>query len=999
MKQYPENPLPTGSEQAMSGPRASSRHGAGKDSLLHSLQEENERLRRELQRLRGATEPPAAPPEGQEIGAILDHLPAMVGYWDRDLRNRFGNRAYAAWFGIAPEQMAGRHLREVIGEDLYRLNRPFLEAALAGQLQTFERSIPRPDGSGVRHSLTNYIPDFQNGKVQGIFVLVADISLVKEAGLHLQASEERYRTVVQDQGELISRLRTDGSYLFANEVYCRFFGKSLQEVLDGRWQPLVHADDLDRVNSELAALSPDNPLVMIENRVIAADGKVHWMQFSNRGTFAADRRLLEIQSVGRDISDRKAAEEALRASESWFRGIFENANTGIAAIDAGGRLVRVNGAFQRMLGYPAEVLAGMHIADFTHPDDRQPEQELIDDVLARRRESYRITKRYLAADGRMLWADIFVTAIRDAQGEVSNLVGLVHEITEQKRAEADLRIATAAFESQEGMMITDADNVILRVNRAFTRISGYPAEELVGRQPSILKSGRHDNEFYRQMWESINTRGGWEGEIWDRRKNGDIYPKWLTITAMKGEKGEISHYIATHVDISERKNAEEKIKTLAFFDQLTGLPNRTLLLDRLKQARATSARNGNHAALLFIDLDNFKALNDTLGHEIGDLLLQQVAQRLKNSVREGDTVARLGGDEFVVVLLGLSGNEAEAATNSEVAAENILGALGQVYALGELMHHSSASIGVTLFRGDRTSVDDLMKQADLAMYRAKAAGRNTVRFFDPALEFAAKERVALEGDLRSAIEEKQFLLHYQAQVDGEGRLAGAEALVRWQHPRRGRVSPAEFIPLAEETGLIVPLGQWVLASACAQLAAWARDPALAALTLAVNVSPRQFRQPDFVEQVLSILDASGADPAHLKIELTESLLVENVQEVIEKMSALKARGIGFSLDDFGTGYSSLAYLKRLPLDQLKIDQSFVRDVLDDPNDAVIAKAVIALAQSLGLEVIAEGVETQEQREFLAAAGCHAYQGYLFSRPLAVDEFASFARAAVLPSPD
>ena len=454
--------------------------------------------------------------------------------------------------------------------------------------------------------------------------------------------------------------------------------------------------------------------------------------------------------------------------------------------------------------------------------------------------------------------------------------------------------------------------------------------------------------------------------------------------------GEFAGYRGVGADISERKKAEEKIHELAFFDQLTGLPNRTLLQDRLKQAMVASSRSGHRGALLLIDLDNFKTLNDTRGHDMGDLLLNQVARRLTSNVREGDTVARLGGDEFVVLLTGLSADEQDAATSVESIAEKILAALNKAYPLGEFAHHSTASIGVTLFTGDLLTSDELIKQADLAMYKSKAAGRNAVRFFDPSLESAVNTRAALENDLRQALAEQQFLLHYQPQVSGD-KLTGAEALVRWNSPLHGMVSPADFIPLAEETGLILPLGKWVLETACAQLALWAAQTEMAHLTLAVNISAHQFRQADFVNQVLAALKSTGANPQHLKLELTESMLVSDIEEIIKKMVALKASGVGFSLDDFGTGYSSLSYLKRLPLHQLKIDRSFVRDVLSDANDASIARTIIALAQNLGLGVIAEGVETAAQRDFLAISGCHAYQGYFFSRPLPVDDFEAFAR--------
>jgi diguanylate cyclase (GGDEF)-like protein/PAS domain S-box-containing protein len=540
-------------------------------------------------------------------------------------------------------------------------------------------------------------------------------------------------------------------------------------------------------------------------------------------------------------------------------------------------------------------------------------------------------------------------------------------------------------------MITDANNVIMRVNRAFSEITGFSPEDVMGKTPNLMKSDRHDAAFYAAMWEGIERTGAWQGEVWNRRKNGEVYPAWLIITAVKDDEGLTTHYVGTSTDDTERRKAEDEIRNLAFHDSLTGLPNRRLLLDRLNQAMASSARSEKYGALLFIDLDNFKTLNDTLGHDIGDLLLQQVAQRLVTCVREGDTVARLGGDEFVVMLEDLSGNLQEAATQTEIVGEKILAALNETYELGNYKHHSTPSIGITLFVNHQETIDELLKRADLAMYQAKAAGRNTLRFFDPDMQTLVTARATMEIDLRRAIVEKQFLVHYQAQVDSCGRVIGAEALVRWQHPERGLVSPADFIPLAEESGLILPIGHWVLEAACGKLAVWAAKPEMAHLTVAVNVSARQFSLPNFVEQVLAVVDYLGVRPDRLKLELTESLLLENAEDIIAKMLALRARGVGFSMDDFGTGYSSLSYLKRLPLDQLKIDQSFVRDVLTDSNDAAIARTVVALGQSLGLAVIAEGVETEAQREFLEAHGCHAYQGYLFSRPLPVEGFEEFAQ--------
>jgi len=684
-------------------------------------------------------------------------------------------------------------------------------------------------------------------------------------------------------------------------------------------------------------------------------------------------------------SERRQTEDELRISYEALHGILETTLDGFWRVDDQGNLLDVNPTYSDQSGYTREELLGMKISQLEAKENAAETARHIRHVIENGHDQFET--RHRRKDG-SIWHVEVSTTYRNVAG--GHMFVFLRDITARKQAEEELRIAATAFESREGMVITDADSVILRVNRAFTEITGYTAAEVVGKTPRVLKSNRHDADFYRNMWETIKRTGGWQGEVWDRRKDGEEYQKWLTISAVKDEDGVVTHYIGAQYDITERKQAEEKINELAFFDQLTGLPNRTLLMDRLKQNMTASSRSGSYGALLLLDLDKFKTLNDTLGHDMGDLLLQQVAQRLSTCVRAGDTVARLGGDEFVIMLGSLSVNEGDAAAQTEAVGEKIIATLNQTYQLKDVAYHSTPSIGATLFRGQQTAIDDLLKQADLAMYKSKEAGRNALSFFDPDMESVVMKRAALENDLREAVREMQFLLHYQPQLAG-GQLTGAEALVRWQHPRRGMVSPAEFIPLAEETGLILPLGQWVLETACTQLAAWAARPEMAHLTLAVNVSAHQFHQSDFVAQVLAVLKDTGANPQRLKLELTESLLVANVEQIIEKMFALKAKGVGFSLDDFGTGYSSLSYLKRLPLDQLKIDQSFVRDVLSDPNDAAIARTIIALAQSLGLGVIAEGVETEAQRDFLAKSGCHAYQGYFFSRPLSLEGFEEFAQ--------
>ena len=553
-------------------------------------------------------------------------------------------------------------------------------------------------------------------------------------------------------------------------------------------------------------------------------------------------------------------------------------------------------------------------------------------------------------------------------------------------ANKELSIAATVFESQEGMMVTDANYVILRVNHAFTDITGYSAEDSVGKTTYLNTSPIQNTAFYTSMCDSINSTGMWKGEISARRKNGEVYPEYIHITAVKNTLGIVTNYVSTHFDITSSKAASDKIERLAFYDPLTELPNRRLFLDRLKQALAVSAHSGKRGALLFLDLDRFKNLNDTLGHDVGDLLLQQVSVRLTACLREGDSVARFGGDEFVVLLENLSEDATGAAAQTKNIAAKISLSLNLPYQLSTHLYYNTPSIGATLFIGHELVAEELLKQADIAMYQSKAKGRNTFRFFDHRMQQAIIARVDLENELREAIKKQQFKLHYQMQVNHDGQPWGAEVLICWQHPKRGIISPRDFIPLAEDLGLILPIGQWVLDTVCAQLKKWQKNPLTRDIVIAVNVSAKQLHQPDFVEQVLATIQRHGTNPARLKLELTESMLINNINDIIDKMSTLNNIGICFSLDDFGTGYSSLQYLKILPLEQLKIDQSFVRDITTDSSDRIIVRTIITMAASLGINVIAEGVETKEQRQFLLNKGCLNYQGYLFSKPVPIAEF-------------
>lgn len=690
----------------------------------------------------------------------------------------------------------------------------------------------------------------------------------------------------------------------------------------------------------------------------------------------------------RSIQVRKENERRLSESESRLRQrnlALSATSQGVLITDLDKNITYANDAATRLTGYAREELIGKNCNMLQGPGSSgatvdemrralDAEQPFIGELLNYRK------------DGSAFWNEIAITPVFDDQQRLNQYVGVLRDVTERRQAEDALRIAATVFEAQEGLMVTDAKTVIQRVNQSFTRITGYAAEEVIGRTPGFLKSDKHDAAFFREMWEKIARHGYWQGEIWNRRKNGETYLEWLSITAVASGRGEITHYVAGFFDITDARVAEEKIRQLAFYDPLTQLPNRRLMIDRLTQALPASTRSHAYGALLFIDLDDFKTLNDTRGHDVGDLLLVQVAQRLLKCVRETDTVSRFGGDEFVVMIESLDAEEAVAASQAEMIGEKIRIELTRPYQLNNLEYHSSSSIGVCLFRGNDLQIEDILKRADAAMYQSKRSGRNVLKFFDPAMQAVLEARLSLDADLRQAISRDQLKLYYQMQVSQGGQVIGAEALLRWEHPQRGTVSPMEFIALAEETGLILTIGQWVLEVACKQLRAWEEQPLAQDLQLSVNVSGRQFRQPDFVDQVRHVLVTSGARPDRLKLELTESIVLEDIGGSISKMHDIRALGVRFSMDDFGTGYSSLAYLTQLPLDELKIDRSFVHNSDLNTSDAVIVQTIVAMANTLGIEVIAEGVETEAQQRFLGSVGCHLYQGYLYSRPVPLEEF-------------
>lgn len=568
----------------------------------------------------------------------------------------------------------------------------------------------------------------------------------------------------------------------------------------------------------------------------------------------------------------------------------------------------------------------------------------------------------------------------------------LHYAIERKRVEEKLRLAATVFENTlEGILITDAKTNIISVNQALCAITGYRAEELIGNTPNIIKSERHSHAFFRQLWEILNKTGQWRGEIWNRRKNGEIFPTWVNISAVPNSSvsdavsasvlsNDTSHYVAVFTEITELKLSEERLNYLAHHDPLTGLPNRLLFHDRLEQA-VLQAQRGNHMiAVMFLDLDRFKAINDTLGHVIGDELLVAVAERLKHCARETDTIARLGGDEFAVVITRIIQEQ-----DVEQIAQKIIHALSSVYSVGGYEVFITASIGINLYPGIDNDRSKLLENADVAMYHAKQFGRNNYKFYSTDMNAVAFERLMLETNLRRALEREEFRLYYQPQIDMQsGVVNGVEALIRWQHPELGLVSPLEFIPLLEETGLILSVGEWVIQTACRQIREWL-DAGFPPLVMAVNLSARQFRQPNLVEMIEQALQEFNIPPSQLELELTESVMMDNLEETIETLKKLKLLGLKIAIDDFGTGVSSLGYLKHFPIDTLKISHDFVLNLPMDSADASIASAVIGLARNMQLSSVAEGVENQGQMDFLRGQDCERMQGFLFSRPIPSDQ--------------
>jgi diguanylate cyclase (GGDEF)-like protein/PAS domain S-box-containing protein len=697
----------------------------------------------------------------------------------------------------------------------------------------------------------------------------------------------------------------------------------------------------------------------------------HWYLASDNETSEGGRACVRV-----DITQSKKIELELRK----LSRALEQSPASVVITNTEGIIEYVNPKFEEISGYSADEVLGQNPRILKSGDKKPGEYKELWDTISAGRE-WKGVFHNKRKDGSIYWEAASISGLRGDDGRITHYIAVKEDITARKRAEDQLRMNATVFDTaSEGILVTDANNRVKTVNPAFTRITGYEPEDIIGQDPKMLSSGRHDADFYRQMWSQIDSRGYWSGEVWNRRKDGNVYPEWISIVVIRDEKtGEISEYVAVFSDISQRKQDEEQIRRQANFDALTGLPNRSLFFDRLHQAVIAARREESLLALLFVDLDRFKAVNDTFGHVMGDELLQEVAERLSTCVRDSDTVARLGGDEFVVLVHDLG-----EVNDAALVADKIIEQMSTPFEVAGREVALGASIGITVYPEDTGDAEVMMRNADMAMYRAKEGGRNRYQFFTVGMQEQVRERLELEQDLRLALERDELILYYQPIVDSQSEaMRSVEALLRWDHPKHGFVPPDTFIPLAEEAGLIIPIGNWVIREACRQIKRW-REQGVD-INVSVNVSSRQ-RGKEFTPWTVSgMLKEYQVRPELLTLEITEGLLMDDSPEVINWLNGFRDLGIGLSIDDFGTGYSSLSYLKRFPVNIIKIDRAFVHGLPEDSGDASLVDAILAMGKSLGLKVVAEGVETKEQHHFLRKRKCEYLQGFYFGKPMPEQE--------------
>jgi diguanylate cyclase (GGDEF)-like protein/PAS domain S-box-containing protein len=924
----------------------------------------------------------------ESLGRIASNLAraermALSGSWQWNSRNGTVRASEEVFhlFELAPTKRAvpiERFLERIHAED-----RPLVDSALASILSEnrpyqIECRIVLHDGAQkvVYASGEVYSRD-EEGRPRSILGVVQDVSLRRKVEMALKESEQRFRELFDNASDGIVIARRDGTCIDVNRSICTLLGHTRDELIGKRIVDLIPENDLQRLEDTRTYLLRDLAHVQLTNWELKhKSGAYVPVEVSTR--ILPDGRWM---AIVRDITERRQTQQALERYTDEIRDLYDNAPCGYHSLDGNAVFVQINQTELDWLGYTREELIGTRkVTELLTERSQDSFRKHFPDFLRSARVQD-LEFEFVRKDGSILPVLLSATAEFDSQGNVVSSRTTLFDISEMQVARARLRQAAAVFEhTNEAILITDANSVIVAVNKAFTRITGYSPEEVIGKSPRMLKSGRQDDTFYRNLWAAIEEHGFWQGEIWDRKRSGEIFPAWESITDVKDESGKVTEHIAIFSDITTIKETEANLMKLAYEDTLTGLPNRLLYNDRLAQALAHARRHDTRAALLMLDLDRFKLVNDTLGHSAGDELLQAVATRLRTAVRAEDTVARLGGDEFAIILPHLA-DPSDAALLAEKIVQLVSVPL-QIAGHGLTM---STSVGIGIFPDDADDAETLAKVADTAMYGAKSKGRNAYEFYRREMTTAAAELLAIDRGLRVALDANELSVVYQPKIDlGTGRITGLEALLRWDSPAFGMLSPARFIPVAEETSMIDRIGEWVLDVVCAQIQQW-KSRNVTPVRIAVNVSARQFKRPGFVVTVCEKLAACAPlDGFGIDLEITETEL-QTEETISDALRSLKTYGMTIAVDDFGTGFSSLNSLKHLPVDVLKIDRSFVKDLPADPDSSAIASAIIAMGHSLGLSIIAEGVETQEQLKFVYDLGCDEVQGFLFFAPLSAAE--------------
>jgi diguanylate cyclase (GGDEF)-like protein/PAS domain S-box-containing protein len=916
---------------------------------------------------------------------------AREGIWEWDIQQMQTYLSPKALAIVGRDSKENTISTELWQERIHPDDLPKVSKAMSDYLEgegspyDVEHRVIADDGREIWiHSRGTVVSDDSGAprKVVGSFT---DITEKKKVAERIRKSEASLK-----QAQHIARLgdwtwdMTSGEITWSDEMY-RIHGVDLKDKTDDVWaimQERIHPDDMPRVQAVSEESMKGDSKVTIEYRLVQPDGSTTYVLGEGEPVFDTAGKMTHRVGTVKDITDIKLAEQALLHERNFVNAILQSANSLLIVLDNTGRIIRFNRACEKLTGYSLDDISGTFVWDtLLEAKDIKSVKQVFEDLrTSSLPNNYK--NNWVTKDGEKRMIEWSNSVITGNDNSISFIVSIGNDITERVMVEAERnKHARALDQSADSVMITDRNGSIEYVNPAYENITGYSREELIGQNPRIVNSGKQDDAFYKRLWETILAGEVFRDVLINRAKDGSLYYEEKTIAPLLDSDGKIASFVSTGKDITERVETQERMYYLAHHDVLTDLPNRILFLERLGHALTGIGRRDQICAVLFLDLDRFKNINDTLGHDIGDKLLQAVGERLKESVREGDTVARLGGDEFTVLLENIQSADAVAPI-----ARKVLTALATPYQIDDQELYSSASIGISMYPDDGSDPKTLLKNADTAMYRAKDQGRNTYQYYSAEMGARVREYLTLETGLRHALDRNEFELYYQQQVDiTDGAPFGAEALLRWRHPEHGLISPNDFIPLLEDTGLIVPVGEWVVKQVCQQVMQWRKD-GLQLQRMAVNISSRQFDELDFLDNVLEIIKQNDVPAGLLEFEITESLLLRQAHYTVDVLRLLNSNGIRIAIDDFGTGYSSLSYLKRYPISTLKIDRSFVGDVTADPEDAEIVKAILAMARSLKLDVIAEGVETKEQEEFLKQAGCRNVQGFLYAKPCPATEF-------------